>query len=109
MIAISDSDIGWPRIFYRGGSDLLRPFSKHRLSCCPLCGCLFHQSNFTTISLNILQIDVRFIVWTKTNIEQGSLDLEIFIGDVNQELRAGRLEVSFDEAGIDFVFDEKIV
>jgi len=70
---------------------------------------LFHQSNFTTISLNILQIDVRFIVWTKTNIEQGALDLEIFIGDVNQELRARSLEVSFDEAGIDFVFDEKIV
>jgi len=70
---------------------------------------LFHQGNFTTINLNILQIDVRFIVWTKTNIEQVMLDLEIFIGAVNQELPARRLEVSFDEAGIDFVFDEKIV
>lgn len=46
---------------------------------------------------------------TKTNIEQGTLDLEILIGDVNQKFRAGRLEVSFDEAGIDFIFDEKIV
>ncbi len=45
----------------------------------------------------------------RTNIEQGTLDLEIFIGNVNQELRARRLEVSFDEAGIDFIFDEKIV
>ena len=45
----------------------------------------------------------------RTNIEQGTLDLKIFIGDVNQELRARRLEVSFDKTGIDFVFDEKIV
>jgi len=30
--------------------------------------------NFTTISLNVLQIDARFIVRTKTNIEQGTLD-----------------------------------
>ena len=37
------------------------------------------------------------------------LELEIFIGDVNQELRARRLEVSFDEAGIDFIFNKKIV
>jgi len=37
------------------------------------------------------------------------LDLEIFIGDVNQELRDRRLEVSFDEAGIDFIFNKKIV
>ena len=65
--------------------------------------------NFTTISLNVPQTDVRFIVRTKTNIEQGTLDLEIFISDANQELRAGRLEVSFDEAGVDFIFDEKVV
>jgi hypothetical protein len=44
----------------------------------------------------------------RTNIEQGMLDLEIFIGDVNQELRARRLEVSFDEACIDFVFEIKM-
>ena len=65
--------------------------------------------NFTTISLNVPQTDVRFIVRTKTNIEQGTLDLKIFISDANQELRAGRLEVSFDEAGVDFIFDEKVV
>jgi len=65
--------------------------------------------NFTTISLNVPRTDVKFIVRTKTNIEQGTLDLKIFSNDANQELRAGRLEVSFDEAGIDFVFDEKIV
>ncbi len=45
----------------------------------------------------------------RTNIEQGTLDLEIFSSDANQELRAGRLEVSFDEAGVDFIFDEKVV
>ena len=54
---------------------------------------------------------MRFIVQTKTNIEQVTLDLEIFISDAKQELRAGRLEVSFDEAGVDLCFwdkDEKI-
>ncbi len=42
-------------------------------------------------------------------IKQGTLDLEIFISDADLGLRAGRLEVSFDEAGIDFIFNEKVV
>ena len=65
--------------------------------------------SFTTISLNVLQIDVRFIVRTKTNIEQGTLDLEIFSSDAGRELRAKRLEIPLYEAGIDFIFDEKVV
>lgn len=52
---------------------------------------------------------MRFIVRTKTNIEQGTLDLEILSSDAGQELRAKRLEIPLYEAGIDFIFNEKVV
>ncbi len=52
---------------------------------------------------------MRFIVRTKTNIEQGTLDLEIFSSDAGQELRAKRLEIPLYEACIDFIFNEKVV